>query len=215
MHLYVAILPPPGVCEAVAEVVRTAEASVETAVETPAPAGRFGRGRKRSEPESSGEAHPQLDHVALSEMQLPIATFGNVTVADSERLAEVLTVAAAKLTSPTVHLTGGAELEFPGDQSLWVRVQGDLDTLRLIPPGMTQTVEPLGFFVDRRKFRPLLSVCTVTEATTPEVRQRVIDALDAFQGEPWTVGSVSLRQRLLDSNPAGSKLVADIPLGSG
>lgn len=214
MHLYVAILPPASICEAVAEVVRAADAPVGAPAETHTSGPRFGRGRKREVADAPQMAHPQLEHVLPSEMQLPIATFGNVTVADAERLGEALRGAAATLAAPTVHLAGGAELEFPGDRSVWARVHGDLDALRLIPPGMTRTVEPLGFFVDRRKFRPMLAVCTVTDTTSAEARQRVIEALDAFQGEPWTVGSVSLRQRLLDSNPAGSREVAEIPLAS-
>ena len=220
MHLYAAIVPPASVLEAVADVVRHADAPVTpppTAGPRPARSSRFGRRSKHEQNVvEPPPPHPvndrQLEHVSPSRMQLPIATFGNVAVSDVSRLVEAIRGVAATLTPPRLHLAGSAALEFPGDTSVWAKVNGDLDTLRVIPPGITRIVEPLGFFVDRRQFRPMLSVATINDATSIEVLQQVVDALDAFEGEPWTVGHVSVRKKRLDLDPPGSEEIASLPL---
>ncbi|MDQ4055335.1 MAG: hypothetical protein M3237_21940 [Actinomycetota bacterium] len=227
MHLFTAIVPPATVLEAVvdvaADMVRNADAPVESSARakvSPAKGSLFGRRRKsdgeldRPSPRP-GTTEPQLDLVTPSRMQLPIANFGNVAAADVSRLREAIRGVAATLTPPTLHLAGSAALEFSGDLSVWARVHGDLETLRRIPPGITRIVEPLGFFVDRRQFRQMLSVATITDATTVEVLQQVVVALDAFEGEPWTVEHVSLRKRRLDLDPPGSQEIARLPLARG
>ena len=220
MHLYAAIVPPASVLEAVADVVRTADVPVPAPTPDGPPPARSPRFGRRSKQELNVEEPPapspvqglQLDHVSPSRMQLPIATFGNVAVSDVSRLVEAIRGVAATLTPPRLHLAGSAALEFPGDTSVWAKVNGDLDSLRRIPPGITQIVEPLGFFVDRRQFRPMLSVATINDATSIEVLQQVVDALDAFEGEPWAVGHVSLRKKRLDLDPPGSEEIASLPL---
>jgi 2'-5' RNA ligase len=229
MHLHVAILPPQDVLSAVADVVRTADAAAGTApaeapveaVSPPARRSLFG-GRSKGAPAAAapgpppapaGSAGRQLDHFPLDRMLLPIANFGNVTVADSKRISEALRAVAASMAAPTLHLAGSAALEFAGDQSVWAKVDGDVEALKRIPPAVTRSVEPLGFFVDRRLFRPMLSVATITDATTIEVLQDVVDALDAFRGEPWTVGHLSLMVRRLDHQTPTSKEIGRLPLG--
>ena len=57
----------------------------------------------------------------------------------------------------------------------------------------------------------MLSVATVTDATTPPHLQAAVDALEAFRGESWTVDHVSLMKRSLAG--ADSTAYQRIPLG--
>ena len=69
-----------------------------------------------------------------------------------------------------------------------------------IGKGVPLAVQRKGFFVDRRKFRPWLSVGTITETTTAPYLERLVAALDGFRGEPWTVAGVSLMKGLPDAD---------------
>jgi 2'-5' RNA ligase len=217
MRLHVAIVPPEDVLGAVADVVRNADAPVEA----PPPPGRrslLGRRGRGAAPSRSVAALSlsgrELDHLPTGRMLLPLANFGNVTVADAGRISRALRDAATTLAAPTLYLAGSAALEFPGDLSVWARVNGDTDALKLIAPAITRSVEHLGFFVDRRLFRSMLAVATVTDTTSVEVLQQVVDALDAFRGDPWTVGHVSLMVRRLDHDPPDWEEIEQIPLAS-
>jgi 2'-5' RNA ligase len=182
MLLHASIVPPPAVLEAVANVLQSIDRPVAEAVPLARKGflGRFGsRGVHAAAP--SIAAVDELDLIATEDMQLPITTFGNVTADDALKLAEALNEAAAEWTRPTVHIVGGTALEFPGDRSVWAKLEGDVAALTTIARGVTQSVERLGFFVDRRKFRPALSVATVNEATTAPYLQAVVDGLDAFR----------------------------------
>jgi 2'-5' RNA ligase len=195
-----AIFPPPRVLEALAAVVRAVP--VPTAAEPTPPKGLLGRlvGRK----DVAADAPPapaMLDHVPIDRMHLPITGFGNRTTTDAHRLADAVAAAAADWTAPKVHFAGGTALDFPGDWSVWAKLDGDLDALAAVARGVTQSVESLGFFVDRRQFQPMLSVATVTPATTGPYLQSVVDALDAFRGEEWTVEVSLTKETFVGERP--------------
>ena len=92
----------------------------------------------------------------VDQMYLPITGFGNVTLGDSVQLAKALRNEALTWAPPTVHVAGGTALEFKGDESVWAKLDGDMDALNTIGRGVPQIVQRLGFFVDRRQFRPWL-----------------------------------------------------------
>lgn len=133
-------------------------------------------------------------------MTIPLAGFGNVTSGDAVRLAGALRTAAAETPVFSVRLAGGTALEFPGDRCVWARLDGEVDQLRATARTVTQTVEQLGFYVDRRKFRPLLAVASVNEATTAPHLEAVVEALDAFRGETWTVDHIRLMRASYESS---------------
>lgn len=218
MLLNGAIVPPRTALEAVAEVVRAVDWPKPEAPAEPAPArkGFFGRrgGRHDDVIEEPVAARDPLDHVGIDRMFLPIAGFGNVTPGDVERIAEAIADAAAAWSPATVRFAGGTALDFPGDPCVWARLEGDLDSLATIARGVNQSVERLGFFVDRRMFRPMLSLATVNEATTGPYLQDIVDALDAFRGEEWTVDQVSLlKLSFVDQRPE-EKEFRRIPLAT-
>jgi 2'-5' RNA ligase len=203
MLVHGAIVPPRAALEAVDAVVRSIRVPVERAPQPAAPRGiraRFGRHRADVEPDA--EPPPaMLEHVPLPEMRLPITAFGNLTTHDVHRLTEELRLAAGSWRQQSVCFAGGTALDFPGDWSVWAKVEGDLDALSAMARSVPQAVERLGFFVDRRKFRPMLSVATVTTATTGPFLQEVVDALDAFRGEEWPVELSLLKETFVGSRP--------------
>lgn len=219
MLLHGAIVPPRTALEAVAEVVKAVDwpkpdSSTESA--PPTRKGIFGRlgGKHGDAAEEPVVARDPLDHVDVDRMYLPIAGFGNVTPGDVEQIAEAIADAATGWAPARVRFAGGTALDFPGDPCVWARLDGDVDALAKIARGVNQSVERLGFFVDRRMFRPMLSLATVNEATTGPYLQDLVDALDAFRGEDWTVDHVSLlKLSFVDKRPE-EKEFRRIPLAT-
>ena len=145
-------------------------------------------------------------------MSLPIAGFGNVTSADAIRLADALQTAAAGTPGVTVRIAGGTALEFTDDRNVWARLAGDVDGLRSMAREVTQVVEQHGFFVDRRRFRPMMCVGSVTAATTGPFLETVVAALDEFSGESWVVDQVWLLKAFYANDSAGFEVVDQFPL---
>jgi hypothetical protein len=146
------------------------------------------------------------------DMYLPLTGFGNVTLGDSVKLAGVLRAEAATWPRPTLTFAGGAALEFPGDESVWVKIDGDVEALKTIGRGVPQAVQRVGYFVDRRQFRPWLSVGTITDTTTAPYLERLVAALDEFRGEWWTAEAVSLMKWLPDAEHDGFEEMERMPL---
>ncbi len=200
--------------DAVARVVRSVE-GVAVAAPQPAKGGRF---RRRATPAAIAsqpidEADEELDVIPIERMFLPVAGFGNVTRDDAVRLAAALKAAAADWTSPAVRLAGGGALEFPDDRSVWAKLDGDVEALVTIADGVAQSVERQGFFVDRRAFRPWLSVATITQSTTAGHLENVVAALDAFRGDAWKIEWISLVKPSFEDSVAVSKELYRIALG--
>jgi RNA 2',3'-cyclic 3'-phosphodiesterase len=202
MRLFAAIVPPRPVLDEICEAMQVVRTPVTAAVPRRGLFSRL-RGGAASRGYASGQV-AQVSDVSEAElamapperMQLPITHFGNVTQGDSIKLAEALRAEAATWSRPQVHFAGAAALEWPGDQSVWAKLEGDLDDLMTIGRGVPHVVQRLGFFVDRRQFRPWLSVGTITDSTTAPYLERLVEVLDTFRGQDWTVESVSLMERL-------------------
>lgn len=227
MRLFAAIVPPRDVVDDICRVVESLNAPSQPAEES-------SRGflRRFSGRGSHGGAHAarrapvqtensavrsrtdELDTPEPDRMHLPIAGFGNVTLGDSVKLAKALREVVATWSGPHVVFRGGAALEFTGDESVWVKLEGDVDALMTIGRGVPTTVQRLGFFVDRRQFRPWLSVGTITEATTAPYLERLVAALDELRSEPWTVEAVHLMRNLPESEEKDAfEVMERLPLG--
>jgi 2'-5' RNA ligase len=225
MRLFAAIVPPREVLDEVRRVVQS--------VNDPLPAESQGRGLKRrlTGRGSHGGAHaagravtptkPQptnapttheLTAIEPVHMYLPLTGFGNVTLGDSVKLASVLRAEAATWPRPSLTFAGGAALEFPGDESVWVKLDGDVEALKTIGRGVPQAVQRVGYFVDRRQFRPWLSVGTITDTTTAPYLERLVAALDEFRGEWWTAEAVSLMKWLPDAEREEYEEMERMPL---
>ena len=210
MRLFAAIVPPRAVLEEVLELVQGVR-PVQAQGQRRGLRARFG-GQGHA-PEQA--ADDELTVPDLAQMYLPLTGFGNVTLGDSVQLSKALRAEAQSWERPTVRLAGGTALEFRGDESVWVKIAGDVDALATIGRGVPQVVQRLGFFVDRRQFRPWLSVGTITEATTAPYLQSVVDALEGFQGQTWTIESISLMKRLPEEGPQAFEEMEEMPLAHG
>lgn len=220
MHLHAAIQPPEHVLAPIAELV----ASIGR-VRDPAATRQSGflrrkvrhpvdHGRSGTDSDASSGTQGQLDRIPVHQMSLPLAGFGNVTTGDATRLARALGSAVAQSPGATLWIAGGTALEFPEDRSVWARLEGDLDDLRATARGVTQVVEQLGFFVDRRKFRPWLRVATVNDLTTAPHLEAVVAALDSYAGEPWSVDHVSLMKTVYEQGLETAVETDRFPLAS-
>jgi hypothetical protein len=217
MLLHAVMVPPPAVVAAVAHVVQSVE-TVRAAPAPPPPPKGWLRRRGKEPPEppvTEVEVELELDLVPAVQMRLPIAGFGNVTSGDAVRLADTLKAAAAQWACPTVYFAGGGALEFPDDRSVWAKLDGDVEGLVAVASGVIQSVASRGFFVDRRSFKPWVSVATITDATTSPHLERVVAALDAYRGEPWTLEWVSITKPSFDAALGGAQEVYRIPLATG
>jgi 2'-5' RNA ligase len=198
MLVHGAIVPPRAALAAVDAAVRSVAAPGEP-VAAPSSKGILGRlGRHRADVPEDVERPVMLDHVPVADMRLPVTGFGNLTTTDVQRVTDAVREAAAQWSPLTVRFAGGTALDFPGDWSVWARLEGDVDALMAMARSVPASVEPLGFFVDRRMFRPMLSVATVTRETTGPFLQEVVDALDAFRGEEWPVELTFLKETFVD-----------------
>lgn len=210
MRLFAAIVPPRAVLDEVRTLV---EGVRPPSTERPKRGLRARLGGRGAEP--AVVAAGELGVPDVASMYLPLTSFGNVTLGDSVSLARALREEALTWERPTVHLEGGTALEFPGDDSVWAKLAGDLDALNVIGRGVPQVVQRLGFFVDRRAFRAWLPVGAVTDATSAPHLQRVVDALDGFRGQSWTIESISLMKRLPEQGKDSFEEMEQIPLAHG
>lgn len=167
MRLFAAVVPPEGVRQELFDIVRAVNPGT-----------------------------PELDAVSVQDMRLPVSSFGNVAKNDADSLLHVLRAAASRWPRPRLWFNGSAALEFPGDESIWARVAGDVDGLLEVGRGVPVAVQPLGFLVDRRKFRTWLSVGTITDHTTAPYLERLTAALDGFTSAPWTLESLTVFRRV-------------------
>lgn len=188
MLLHGAFLPPPAVIEEVLAVVRAVAPPVVAEV-VPEHRGLFGR-RHKSPSVGQAVGPDPLDLLVVESMSLPITGFGNLTTNDAYAIAAALEAAAGSWSTPTVRFAGGAALDFPGDWNVWAKLTGEVDALAEIARKVVHEVEPLGFFVDRRKFRPMLALAKVNATTTGPYLESVVEALDGFEGQEWEVGDV-------------------------
>lgn len=215
MLVHGAILPPRAALEAVTEVVRSVPVPHEAVPPAPAEAkgllGRFGR-VKVEEPEQPSPP-VMLEFPPLGKIQLLVTEFGNLTTSDARTVADEIIAAAQEWSTPTVRFAGGTALDFPGDWSVWAKLGGDVDELAAIARGMVQCVERLGLFVDRRLFRPMVPIATVTRETTGPYLQSVVDALDAFEGEEWAIKLSLTKETFVGRTTEWTEFQA-IPFGS-
>ena len=192
MRLFAAIVPPRSALDELVNVIR----SVHPTGEAPAPRkglrARIAGGAQPAAPEDND----QLTMPELRQMYLPLTGFGNVTLGDSRRLADALRAEASTWGQPELCFAGGGALEWRGDESVWVKLDGDIDALGTIGRGVPQIVQRLGFFVDRRQFRPWLSVGTITTKTSAPYLESLVAALEEFRGKSWIVEGISLMKGL-------------------
>jgi RNA 2',3'-cyclic 3'-phosphodiesterase len=150
--------------------------------------------------DAAGWRPGDLDRVAPSEMQLSVAALGNVARGDTVNLARALTRLSADWPpAPTLRFSGGAALEWPGDQTVWAKLTGGVEALETVAQSIAPAMLRLGYAVDRRRFRPWLPLGDVTATTELEFLERLLAGLDDHQGEPWEATHLSLLRTTFDA----------------
>jgi RNA 2',3'-cyclic 3'-phosphodiesterase len=187
MRLFAAIVPPELARKELAEAVRAA-----------------------------GPDSPELAAVPVEDMRIPVTGFGNVSQRDALQLISTLARTAAAWPRPELRFAGSAALEWPGDENVWARLDGDVDGALTIGRGVPPAVKRLGFLVDRRAFRPWMAVGSITDHTTAPYLERLVGDLDEFKGSMWTLETLTIVRKVpLDQSGKVEELVLDeIPLGS-
>jgi 2'-5' RNA ligase len=140
-----------------------------------------------------------LDVLDPDRMLVPITDFGWLTADDARRVANALSQVCAELPpAPTIRVGGGSALVEPEDRAVWANLDGSEDeigAMRAIASALVSGVEPLGYYRDRRQFKPRFPVATINDATSVEHLERVLATLEMYRGAPWQVREVALIQR--------------------
>jgi 2'-5' RNA ligase len=194
MQLLAALVPPREALESV----RALVAGIPAMPEQPSGPGahaRDGSGRRfgwRREHGETAPTGPLLDLLPTAQMHLLVAKFGNLPRSEATRLAATLDEQALGWAAPRMHLSGGVALEPQGDDSVWVRLAGDLDELESVRQGVSRVAQGLQLFVDRRAFRPHVKLGRINRRTTTPYLEAVLAALDEFESPSWWQTTVSL-----------------------
>jgi 2'-5' RNA ligase len=155
--------------------------------------------------DASGWRPGDLERIPSAHMQLSVAAFGNVARNEMASLCSALSrLAAAWPPAPALHFAGGAALEWPGDQRVWAKLDGDVDALQGVAASIAPAMLPLGYAIDRRRFRPWLPLGTVTPTTGLDFLERLVARLDSHQGPPWEATHLSLVSPVFDKSRSGS-----------
>ncbi len=154
-------------------------------------------------------AADELTLVGRGSLQFPVIGLGNVTRLDATALCEALAARVAGLgTSATIALSGAWALEDGDDPSVALRVVGDVDALTTIASSLPTFAAELGYYVDRRRFAPRLTVARVTDATTLPVLQALVDVLDGYRSRTWDVTTVEVQHRVHGTVPTFAPLAS-------
>lgn len=96
---------------------------------------------------------------------------------------------------PSVHLRLAGSGTFPergAPRVLWVGVDGDVDTLAGLAAAAADAARSVGVPVDRRPYRPHLTVGRWSAATAPRSGRVLLGALGRYTGPHFTAGQVVL-----------------------
>jgi hypothetical protein len=220
VHLHAAFVPPAETVEALAALVRSLEPpppkrGVTSHLDT-SKRGFLGRrlaaAPPEPEPEPEAPVTPMLDVLEPGQMLIPVTDFGWLTPDDARRVGDVLAEVCAGLpAAPLVRVHGGSALVDPDDRSVWANLSASDDELRAmgdIARGLVSSIEPLGYYRDRRQFKSRLPLATITDSTTVEHLERVLAALDLYTSAPWQITEVTVFKR-------GSGIWRTLPVGRG
>jgi 2'-5' RNA ligase len=207
-------VPPPELSE---ELVRLVSTSTAQPPEPPRRRFTLRRGQAAADTAAT-TATPsrELTVIDAAAVHVHLASFGNVALGDMTALTEALRRGAATWRRHELNLAGGTALEFAGDDAVWAEVDGDLPRLSELAREVSAVGQRLGFFVDRRKFRPRLAVARITDETTAPYLEDVVARLEQHRSASWTVDRLSLMQRPNDAEgPDHFTELEQIPLAAG
>lgn len=176
MRVVVAITPPEHVID-----------DVEAALaRTPVPPGEFAR-------------------VPAPALMMPMFSLGNVTRPEVSTVAASLTAELDRSRPPvTVGLSGVWALETEGDPTVGLPLIGEVDRIGELAGSLFALVARYGYFVDRRRWVPRLTIGSVTATTSLAFLERLVADLERYASPTWQVTSVALVRQRFDSAQAST-----------
>ncbi|WP_328465133.1 RNA 2',3'-cyclic phosphodiesterase [Streptomyces sp. NBC_00448] len=157
-----------------------------------------------------------LRWTAAGGWHLTLAFLGEVPDGVRPELDARLARAARRHDPLTLRLAGGGHF---GASALWIGAEGDLPALSRLAASVQAAGRRAGVPHDaeRHAFRAHLTLARVPRSTTVPLRP-FADALAAFRGSPWTVGTLALVASALPSSGVPGEqprydTVATWPLG--
>ena len=170
--------------------------------------------------EQLGRAHvPGLRLVRPEGIHLTLKFLGDVSKDQVEPIVEAVSQMVKEDTPFTLSL--GALGVFPernAPRVLWVGIEGDLASLKVLHREVENSLAALGFEMDKRGFSPHLTVARIRDRTSARDREKASETLLSARidsGLHIEVGSVSLIQSTLLPDGARYARIASAPLGHG
>ncbi len=184
MRLFVAVRPDAAAVTSLSEALRQLPADVPV---------RWGR--------------PEQWHLTL-------CFLGEVEPRVVPELEERLIRAAGRAAPLTPRLQGAGAFPSPRRaRVLWAGVQGDREALIRLAATTTAAAARTGIAVERRPYRPHLTLGRVREQPGADLTP-VVAALGGYAGPPWVANAVELVSSRLGPRPE-HETIARLPLGPG
>ncbi|WP_182379943.1 hypothetical protein [Nocardioides sp. WS12] len=142
-------------------------------------------------------------------LDVPIASLGNVSRADTAQLARRIAASAGPETLPQVGLSG-VHLQPDGD--IGITVTGDVTGLYGIAGAVGKSAERIHVYIDRRAFRPLLVVAQIDEQKPGSRVEPTLARMEDWTCMSWTVADVALIQIRWHMGLPFSEIVEFVPI---
>lgn len=167
--------------------------------------------RRQRRPATVPATDPVLDPTSTDTMRLTVAGFGNLTTSDVLRLTEALAAAAGEWDPPRVFFD--SVVFVPEERLFRATLGGDVEGLVGVARAVGTSVERLGFFVDRRRFRPAIDLGTAAPAASSSDIARVVEAYGGFRGQEWAVDRLILMTQTFDGPRSTWRPLELVPVG--
>jgi hypothetical protein len=216
VRLFAALVPPAAELDRARVLAATVppvpDGDAGAAPEAPRSGGRRWFGRRTDHAQHA--PGPMLTLLPTSAIHLPMVKFGNLSIADADRLADEMERRAPEWAAPRLRLEGGRVLRPEGRTSVWLNLAGDLEEVRDVIRGVSHVALGLHLFVDRRIFQPEVQLATANHLTTPAYLDSLLAELATFESNAWWQSTFCLMVPTEDGpGPSPLKTYREIPLG--
>ena len=154
--------------------------------------------------------------VPAGNIHLTLRFLGDVDSEQAAAVAEAVSQVTGRHSGSTLYLRGtGAFPNHTRPRVLWVGLAGDVSPLLRLHEEIGQSLSPLGFEEERRRFTPHLTVARIRERTRPADRKRALEAwmeTPISPGVPVPIRSVSVMSSVLSSEGARYRRLASFDL---
>jgi len=132
---------------------------------------------------------PGVNAVPRERLEIPITAFGNLLPPDCARLAHKMRAAFEGAEAPTVWFHG---LRLEEGATVALGLAGDVEPVADLARFIPEAAETMRLFVDRRRFRPMITFATASPDTSPTLLSAALGSLSEWTGSPWRVPGLSL-----------------------